>query len=475
VGNLLITLSGARPEVLSRCPSERIKFQSLGWALLITSGMATLSMWFALTSVLGLNAAAALPVALAWGLIILGIDRWLITSLPADGGRRWAVALPRLVLALLLGSLISTPIVLRVFQSEINAQVTVIKEQRADAFLRNAQHGAVDQQVAIWTRNVDSLEKVITSGGQVPINPGTDPQVQSLTAQRTAEQGQETTFYQQWQCQLYGGSGCTVKGNGPLAQASENSYNQAKAQVASLTQQIQQREQQLEATNAQSRAARVQQAQASLPAARGQLRAATARANQLQASFDAQNKITNGLLIRLEALNQLSSQGFTLNAARILLFLLFLVIECLPVTVKLLQQPGNYEKILKEVADRELRDARRDFRLRPRTSQPGGDTGVTLPLSEVPAPDDRAARHAMLQEIWNADDLPEWGRPGRAAKEAPEPEPSRPADDTDDGQLDQELRRLRDLRMPAEPSMSRPDSGEPGRRGPGLPYGDDDL
>ena len=34
------------------------------------------------------------------------------------------------------------------------------------------------------------------------------------------------------------------------------------------------------------------------------------------------------------------------TGARILLFLLFLVIECLPVTVKLLQQPGNYEQIL---------------------------------------------------------------------------------------------------------------------------------
>ena len=36
-------------------------------------------------------------------------------------------AIPRLVLALLLGSIISTPIVLRIFQSGINGQITVIK------------------------------------------------------------------------------------------------------------------------------------------------------------------------------------------------------------------------------------------------------------------------------------------------------------------------------------------------------------
>ena len=52
---ILVTLSGARPEILERCPTERIKFQSLGWAILITCGMATVSMWFALTSAMGFN------------------------------------------------------------------------------------------------------------------------------------------------------------------------------------------------------------------------------------------------------------------------------------------------------------------------------------------------------------------------------------------------------------------------------------
>lgn len=68
--------------------------------------------------------------------------------------------------------------------------------------------------------------------------------------------------------------------------------------------------------------------------------------NQLQASFYAQEQASRGILIRLEALSQLSSNNATISAVRFLLFLLFLVIECLPVTVKLLQAPGEYEKIL---------------------------------------------------------------------------------------------------------------------------------
>src|SRR5580698_1780452 len=102
---VLTSLAGARPEILDDCPTERIKFQSLGWALLITSGMAVVSMWFALDSVLGLNVVVAFLGAALWGLVILGIDRWLITSMPLGSSRRFWIALPRVVLAILLGTL----------------------------------------------------------------------------------------------------------------------------------------------------------------------------------------------------------------------------------------------------------------------------------------------------------------------------------------------------------------------------------
>lgn len=377
---ILFAVAGVRPEILEKCPTERVKFESLGCAILITSGMATISMWFALDSAMGLNPIIALLGALVWGLIILGIDRWLVTSMPASGGRRLRMALPRLVLALLLGTLISTPIVLRIFQSEINAQITVIKQQRANAFLAQQQNSQVGAQVTYWRDDVSNLEKVIDSGGEVALNPSTDSDVKSLTKQRTAELALEQQYYKQWQCQLYGGSGCP-KGNGPLAQASENSYHQAQAQVNTLTNEIQQRENQLSATDAASKQVRLQQATNALPQAKQQLQAATARQDQLQANFDAQNEAVNGLLIRLEALNQLSDKNFTVNSVRFLLFLLFLTIECLPVSVKLMQQPGNYEKILQSAAERELGDAKRAYRNKPKTASAAAqdvDTNVNL-------------------------------------------------------------------------------------------------
>src|SRR5205807_1101296 len=148
------------------------------------------------------------------------------------------------------------------------------------------------------------------------------------------------------------------KGNGPLAQASQQRYDQAVQQVASLNTQTQTRENALRASDTASQQSRLQQAQNALPGAQNQLKAATDQQDALLNNFDATNRATNGLLIRLQALDQLSSGNTTLNLARFLLFLLFMVIEILPVSVKLLQQPGNYEEILRTATRHELNRAK---------------------------------------------------------------------------------------------------------------------
>ena len=158
---LVLALSGADEEILAYVPSERTRFESLGWAILITSGMAMISMWFALSSALGINGILAIPVAVFWGLVIMGIDRWLITSMPIDGSRKFAMAAPRVLLAVLLGTLISTPLVLRIFQSEINAQMAVMQQKNYSSFLSSQQSSQVNQQVTTYYNEVQQLDTVI--------------------------------------------------------------------------------------------------------------------------------------------------------------------------------------------------------------------------------------------------------------------------------------------------------------------------
>jgi hypothetical protein len=457
MGKYLLALSGARSDILDQCDTERLKFQSLGWAILITSVMATVSMWFALNSAIGVNAFVALLAALLWGLIILGIDRWLVTSMPIDGSRRWPIALPRLVLAILLGTLISTPLVLRIFQGEINTQIAVIKEQRANTFLSSQQNSTVNSQVTHWTNAVNNLEKVINSRGNVPLNPSADPVVQSLTKQRTTALALKQKYYGDWQCQLYGGAGCTKKGNGPLAGASHQSYLQAAAQVTTIDKQIQQREATLSADDAASQQTRYQQAVSALPTAKTQLKTAMAAQDALRNNFESNNIATNGVLIRLQALNELSDRDFTLNSARFLLFLLFLVIECLPVTVKLMQRPGVYERILRDRAEMDLKNARRALRNQTRPSVAGA------PAS---AGDVREPREQVIDQIWRqprtrVTEMPSWRSSDETARI------DRSDDPGEDAMLDTAIRDM--------PDAHRVMDTDRRRGGIELRYGDDDL
>jgi hypothetical protein len=270
MSNFLIRLAGERPENFDRYPLDRIKFLSLGWAVLIAAAIALVSMWFALTTVLGLNPSLALPIAFGWGAGITAFNRWIILSIPVSGGvYKWIRAIPHLLLSLLIGSTLSTPIVLRIFAAEINQQVSLIKTAREAAYLDSPVYKAAAAQVTQWTGVVSNLDEVVASKG------GT--------------------------------------------QADLGSYRQTRLRTA----------------------------EAQLPRAREELTAATSRRDALRTSLDNTINSSDGLLVQLQALDQLSAGNSTLQLARLLLFLLFVTIELLPLSVKLLQRPGSYEEIYK--------------------------------------------------------------------------------------------------------------------------------
>jgi hypothetical protein len=377
---LVLWLSGAHAEVLELVPSERARFESLGWAILITSCMAAISMWFALSSALGINGILAIPVALFWGLVIMGIDRWLITSMPVDGGRKFALAVPRVVLAILLGTLISTPLVLRIFQSEINAQMATMQQANYSTFLQQQQQSQVDKQVTTDDDELQQLNTVINSHGTQTGNSAADPELVAYNNQLTELESQlnhwttlKSQYYTEYTCQLYGGADCPKKGAGPAYALSHQDYLNAanevtsyQAQISHVQGEIQQRDQFLSSTSASSQAQRYQEALTQRPIVQQEYTAAVQRRDQLQQSYYAQEQAAHGILMRLEALSQLSAGNLTVSAARILLFLLFLVIECLPVTVKLLQRPGQYEAAMQRAKAAERRDFEKYFGTRSR-------------------------------------------------------------------------------------------------------------
>jgi Domain of unknown function (DUF4407) len=344
--NFLVRLGGADLEVLSMAPSEEPKFRGVAIAILITSGLSAVSMWLGLTTGLGVNRFLAVLPALAWGLIIMSIDRWLLISVPLGSGRRtFVAAAPRVLLSFLLSAVITTSSVIQIFQSQLDSQIAVSQTAKISQLNAELQTSALGQQVTSWQGQVSYLERVISSGGMASINLFADQILQTLQAQLKAATTQESADYQTWQCQLYGGQGCP-KGSGPLAEAARQAYLDDRNRVNQLNAEIQTREAALTATNSQAQQVRLAEARAELPRAQNYLVTAQRALQQQRSSILTGLYSYNFLHLRLEALGTLLTSDAVVVATCVLLYILFVLIESLPVVIRLLQRPGAYEVLL---------------------------------------------------------------------------------------------------------------------------------
>jgi len=140
-GNFLWWCSGAHQKLLREFPSEHSKYAGLGGVLLATFVLAALSAGYAVYSVFG-NWIWTICFALIWGLIIFNFDRFLVSTMRKYGVSKrkqlW-MAVPRLLLAILIGVTIARPLELKIFEKEIDTKVVENlhkKVQRNDSLLQ---------------------------------------------------------------------------------------------------------------------------------------------------------------------------------------------------------------------------------------------------------------------------------------------------------------------------------------------------
>jgi hypothetical protein len=143
ITRFLWTCAGADPTLLARCPhADSVKFQGVGGIVLATAVLAFASGSYAFYTVFEPRTAMALGrgidwptvwmatiAGLIWGLVIFNIDRFIVSSTgKGDGSERiswkeFRQAIPRLLMAILLGVCISAPLEIRILKPEIDAQL----------------------------------------------------------------------------------------------------------------------------------------------------------------------------------------------------------------------------------------------------------------------------------------------------------------------------------------------------------------
>ncbi|MEV0727658.1 DUF4407 domain-containing protein [Polymorphospora sp. NPDC050346] len=129
-GRWLRVLAGVDEQLLSYVPTERARYTALGGVVLGTAVIAAFSMWNALVAVTGGAHVLILLPVLVWALFVLNLDRWLVSSSAGTQWRRRAsVLLPRLLVAIFFGFVIAEPLVLRIFGTAIEQH---IRDDRAE-------------------------------------------------------------------------------------------------------------------------------------------------------------------------------------------------------------------------------------------------------------------------------------------------------------------------------------------------------
>jgi hypothetical protein len=129
--------AGADAEILKYSSySDHVKYVGIGGVVLATGFMAALSMGFAMHTIFE-NWTVTAIVAIIWGLIVFNLDRFIVSSTgKGDGdssisGKEWLNALPRLIMAILLGLTISAPLETYIFHSEIEREWKLSMDQLA--------------------------------------------------------------------------------------------------------------------------------------------------------------------------------------------------------------------------------------------------------------------------------------------------------------------------------------------------------
>lgn len=361
----LARLAGARPDLLEKAPGDLARHATMGGVLLSTAAVAGVSAFFALSSVLGLPWPVCVAVGAGWAAVILNLDRMLIVSMSGlrTTGLKIGAAVPRLVLAVVIGTVISTPLVLRIFQPEINAQLVVMQAEGV-----RASEQTLDQAYARIKQLTDqrnTLEAAIAGGNSPSVT--NDPDVQAATKAYQAAEATYEQLNQQAQCELDGtcgtghaGQGDAYRSKAAAAQNALQARDQARQHLNDVT---------AAATKPVQGADQTQAAQArqQLPAVQRQLAAQeNARQDAENAALQAQKGDT-GLLARLEALERVTNGHPMAWWAHTMLFLLFVCVEVLPVVTKILAGLGA-PTLYDQLARSEDEDVAELDRLRARTN-----------------------------------------------------------------------------------------------------------
>jgi hypothetical protein len=290
-------LAAADATILRDCRSDQERYRIIGISVLVTWLFATLAWGYFFSTVTDDEAVVA-GLAVFFGFAILSIDRSLIAAMSGAGRRQFLPVAFRLILAFTIGLFISQPIVLLLFQKDIQAQMVLNRQGKLEKFREelaqlNAPHKAIlEKDRQQWEQQLQQKEVQVKAYKDAYIK--------------------ETD-----------GTGGTGKiGESSIARVKKTEYLKAEEELAALRSAL---------------APQLQERQAQ--------QAEIWKENRLKEQAYVAS-LTDGFLAQTEALEELTEQHPPLRLRYRLIVLIITLIEIMPLLSKLLMPKGEYDKLM---------------------------------------------------------------------------------------------------------------------------------
>ncbi|RKQ42906.1 uncharacterized protein DUF4407 [Roseivirga pacifica] len=318
--NLFIWSSGADAKILDQVPTEKNKYYGIGGTIVFTALMASFAGGYAFNTAFK-NPMLSVFFGLFWGALIFNLDRYIVSTFGVGDGKRTisrqelVEAAPRLAMAMILGFVIATPLELKLFEKEINAEIS--------------------NQISI------ANNKIIESGENDPIltrlrtertelNTNIQNRTRIIEEKRLAWVQADKDKNDEWNLGKFSGK----RGKGGYyedlkkkAEDAEADYNKVKAEYGALN---------------SSDYDRIDNIDERIEERRQYTNVET----QKQKTVQDQN---DGLMARLKALDSLTSENSSLATAKWLITIMFIFIEIAPILFKMMTERGPYDDILDRI------------------------------------------------------------------------------------------------------------------------------
>ncbi len=297
--DFFIFCSGANRSILKRTPTEINKYVGIGATIFFTGVFAAIAAGYALYTVFESNY-LVVPVALLWGLMIFNLDRFIVSTMKKKGAfyRDFAAAAPRLILAILIAIVIAKPLELKIFESEIEAELVQMQQENykvQDDLVRSR-----------YTLQIDTLKSEILA-------------LKSEINTKTYERDQ---LVNEAIMEADGTGGSMRKNLGPIYKTKRAAADLVQIELDGLNTE--------NSALIAAKQSRIDQFE-----------------SQMKGDMSTLERVTmTGFAARLEGLERATKRSRAIYIANIFIMLLFIAVEIAPVITKLILERSPYDYVL---------------------------------------------------------------------------------------------------------------------------------